>query len=467
MFAQNARGKSDLVWLRTQTLPQRPLERVIESQDIFSLNELPDGSSSRGKLRLTSMTRRPLLFVFLLGSLLIGLTVMCLGIMILVKFQRRRRLSSSLTSATSAGGSCHLTTNSGSSSDQLNHNEGDDDGEECFKKRSSSSGFLRRLTGATDCDDKCTLQEDFGDERRLTLSAARNESTSCSNGRKPYHPNDYGSSKGPPDIIPSFAQIHHQGHISFLAGCSSSSVASMNSSSVTSSPSGRRLSLVLPQPVLPSQSPCLPPPPPSEGDHNVDDDDDDEPKGVIEGEEDTAESSSGLNDKNFSAFGQSLVQCTSFSFSNFTLLFRCRQLFSSCLWSLSLPLSLSLFLSLLFLLLSLFPVSSSSFSLYSGLLPHSPLPDHFFAGLLSIFPSSFSCTFIFFLWYCNEVRMRRRRSSLVISSFRWEQFCRSFVSFFFPSVPFVASLFSLSCVFCLSCPCFVSLLFSISCRDHH
>ena len=312
MFAQNSRGKSDSFWLRSQTLVQRPIERVIESQDIFTFNDISDASSSssKGRLRLTSMTRRPLLWVFLLGSLLIGLTVLALGIVILIKFQRRRRLSSSLTTS---GGSCHLTTSGsrGSSSDQLNQNEKEDDDDDSgnFKRRSasSSSGFLRRLTDRGDRDeDKCNLNEDFGDERRLTCSlTARNDCSSSGtfNGRKPYHPNDYGSSKGPPDIIPSFAQHN----ISFLsqAGCSSSS-------SLTSSPASclRRLSLHLPSSsvtptFLPPSLPSTTIPPQSDPHHHVvlDDDDDQAKEAAIEG--DTATSSSGLNDKNFSTFGQS------------------------------------------------------------------------------------------------------------------------------------------------------------------
>jgi hypothetical protein len=191
------------------------------------------------------------------------------------------------------------------------------------------------LTGVERDEDKYNLNEDFGDER----SARNDSSPSGMNGRKPYHPNDYGSSKGPPDIIPSFAQHN----ISFLAGCSSSST-----SSVTSSPSGlqRRLSLHLTPssvtPVPPSlPSSVIPPlPQPLSDHHHRVLDDDEAQEGVIQ--EDTATSSSGLNDKNFSAFGQSFspVEKDSLFLFNVFLLLSSVSLFP-VLVSLSSPLFLS------------------------------------------------------------------------------------------------------------------------------
>lgn len=166
MFAKNAKGRSDSIWLRAQTL--RAPDHLVENQDFLGTTDLIDYS------RFYTLFRSPLSLAFAALTLVTTLTVISLAIVVSLKSRRRSSLASS--SCQFRAGTVDLTSSL----------EPEEDA-----KRASGSFMSPDAPMPPDQEKKCTCDDEYCDEG---LPPQQQQFTN------PYQGRDYGW-EGPPDII--------------------------------------------------------------------------------------------------------------------------------------------------------------------------------------------------------------------------------------------------------------------------
>lgn len=181
IFAQNSKGRSDYSWLRAATL--RPAERLIDSQSTSSNGGSVFEESSN------VLKGKPMLLMLVAAAFLLVLIVIVVGIIAFVKMNRTTHGSSSIFSS-------HLNSGSHLQSSQENDHLPSGDHHHYGPSNGPRDTFYK-----DELNDNCCCEDDCCDQMLLTQGSK--------DLRNPYQPSsDYqSSSKGPPDIIPSFGYV--------------------------------------------------------------------------------------------------------------------------------------------------------------------------------------------------------------------------------------------------------------------
>ena len=199
IFAQNSKGRSDYSWLKAATL--RPAERLIDSQSTSSGSSGSSGSSIFEESS-NMLKGKPVLVLLSAAAVLLILIVIVVGIIAFVKMNRTHGGSSSSTFSESnsshlhSSGGSHLQSN-GQENDHLPSGDHHNNHFGSGSSNGPQSTFYKDELNDTNycCEDDCC------DQMLLTGTG--------SNDLRSYQPSsDYhqpsSSTKGPPDIIPSF-----------------------------------------------------------------------------------------------------------------------------------------------------------------------------------------------------------------------------------------------------------------------
>lgn len=191
IFAQNSKGRSDYSWLRAATL--RPAERLIDSQ---STSNGANGGGSIYEESSNLLKGKPMLLMLVAAALLLVLIVIVVGIIAFVKMNRTSHGSSSTFSESN---SSHLHSGSHLQSQENDHLPSGD-------HQHYSSNGPRDTFYKDELNDNCCCEDDCCDQMLLTQGSKDNRN----NQYQQQHPSSdpyQSSSKGPPDIIPSFGYV--------------------------------------------------------------------------------------------------------------------------------------------------------------------------------------------------------------------------------------------------------------------